>query len=99
MPTSKGAVLAKELRINNSIHILLGADGGFEEMLFHILQRPVARGDRYAVVPFLRRWALLYHCRIIEVGTQSGNEQLLRSPIYRRNRSIIWKRIYATASN
>ncbi|EAB2238714.1 ATP-binding protein [Salmonella enterica] len=76
VPTSKGAVLAKELRINNSIHILLGADGGFEEMLFHILQRPVARGDRYAVVPFLRRWALLYHCRIIEVGTQSGNEQL-----------------------
>ncbi|MBJ4549937.1 molecular chaperone HtpG, partial [Salmonella enterica subsp. enterica serovar Derby] len=55
VPTSKGAVLAKELRINNSIHILLGADGGFEEMLFHILQRPVARGDRYAVVPFLRR--------------------------------------------
>ncbi|MBB2319961.1 ATP-binding protein [Escherichia sp. 93.1518] len=76
MPTSKGALLAKDLRVNNSIHILLSRDGGFEEMLFHILQRPVARGDRYAVVPFLRRWALLYHCRIIEVGTQTGNEQL-----------------------
>ncbi|EFD1056691.1 molecular chaperone HtpG [Escherichia coli] len=76
VPTSKGALLAKDLRINNSIHILLSRDGGFEEMLFHILQRPVARGDRYAVVPFLRRWALLYHCRIIEVGTQTGNEQL-----------------------
>ncbi|MEH4017441.1 ATP-binding protein [Escherichia fergusonii] len=76
VPTSKGALLAKDLRVNNSIHILLSLDGGFEEMLFHILQRPVARGDRYAVVPFLRRWALLYHCRIIEVGTQTGNEQL-----------------------
>ncbi|WP_258203763.1 ATP-binding protein [Escherichia marmotae] len=76
VPTSKGALLAKDLRINKSIHILLSRDGGFEEMLFHILQRPVARGDRYAVVPFLRRWALLYHCRIIEVGTQTGNEQL-----------------------
>ncbi|EGO8359332.1 molecular chaperone HtpG [Escherichia coli] len=76
IPTSKGALLAKDLRVNNSIHILLSRDGGFEEMLFHILQRPVARGDRYAVVPFLRRWALLYHCRIIEVGTQTGNEQL-----------------------
>ena len=76
VPTSKGALLAKDLRINNSIHILLSRDGGFEEMLFHILQRAVARGDRYAVVPFLRRWALLYHCRIIEVGTQTGNEQL-----------------------
>ncbi|MGW1382640.1 ATP-binding protein [Escherichia marmotae] len=76
VPTSKGALLAKDLRINNSIHILLSRDGGFEEMLFYILQRPVARGDRYAVVPFLRRWALLYHCRIIEVGTQTGNEQL-----------------------
>ncbi|MEG8092318.1 ATP-binding protein [Escherichia marmotae] len=76
VPTSKGALLVKDLRINNSIHILLSRDGGFEEMLFHILQRPVARGDRYAVVPFLRRWALLYHCRIIEVGTQTGNEQL-----------------------
>ncbi|QML58261.1 ATP-binding protein [Escherichia coli] len=76
LPTSKGALLVKDLRVNNSIHILLSRDGGFEEMLFHILQRPVARGDRYAVVPFLRRWALLYHCRIIEVGTQTGNEQL-----------------------
>ncbi|HFU7923008.1 TPA: ATP-binding protein [Escherichia coli] len=76
VPTSKGALLAKDLRVNNSIHILLSRDGGFEEMLFHILQRPVARGDRYAVVPFLRRWALLYHCRIIEVGTQTGNELL-----------------------
>ncbi|QLN21091.1 ATP-binding protein [Escherichia coli] len=76
VPTSKGALLVKDLRVNNSIHILLSRDGGFEEMLFHILQRPVARGDRYAVVPFLRRWALLYHCRIIEVGTQTGNEQL-----------------------
>ncbi|MFB4182065.1 ATP-binding protein [Escherichia fergusonii] len=76
VPTSKGALLANDLRVNNSIHILLSRDGGFEEMLFHILQRPVARGDRYAVVPFLRRWALLYHCRIIEVGTQTGNEQL-----------------------
>lgn len=76
VPTSKGTLLAKDLRVNNSIHILLSRDGGFEEMLFHILQRPVARGDRYAVVPFLRRWALLYHCRIIEVGTQTGNEQL-----------------------
>ncbi|PJY49357.1 molecular chaperone HtpG [Escherichia coli] len=76
VPTSKGALLAKDLRVNNSIHILLSRDGGFEEMLFHILQRPVARGDRYAVVPFLRRWALLYHCRIVEVGTQTGNEQL-----------------------
>ena len=76
VPTSKGALLAKDLRINNSIHILLSRDGGFEEMLFHILQRPVARGDRYAVVPFFRGWALLYHCRIFEVGTQTGNEQL-----------------------
>lgn len=76
VPTSKGALLAKDLRINNSINILLSQDGGFEEMLFHILQRPVARGDRYAVVPFLRRWASTYHCRIIEVGTRTGNEQL-----------------------
>lgn len=76
VPTSKGALLAKDLRINNSIHVLLSQDGGFEEMLFHILQRPVARGDRYAVVPFLRRWAMLYHCKIVEVGTRTGNEQL-----------------------
>jgi len=76
VPTSRGALHARDLRINNSIHILLSPDGGFEEMLFHILQRPVARGDRYAVVPFLRRWALLHHCRIIEVGTRTGNEQL-----------------------
>lgn len=76
VPTSKGPLRAKDLRINNSINILLSQDGGFEEMLFHILQRPVARGDRYAVLPFLRRWAQRYHCRVIEVGTRTGNEQL-----------------------
>ncbi|EPZ5285165.1 molecular chaperone HtpG, partial [Cronobacter dublinensis] len=33
-------------------------------------------GYRYAVVPFLRRWATLYGARLVEVGTSAGNEQL-----------------------
>jgi molecular chaperone HtpG len=41
---------------------------------------PIARGDRYAVLPFLRRYAQLRGCRIVELGSESGNRELFRDP-------------------
>ena len=58
--------------------MLLDNDSGFEEMLFRAMGVPVAHGNRYAVVPFLRRWAQAKGMRLVELGTEQGNRQLFR---------------------
>lgn len=76
VPTSQGDLPAKALRSNGSLHINMGAPGGFEDMLFRALKVPVARGDRYAVVPFLREWAQRRGGAVLEIGTEQGNRKL-----------------------
>lgn len=78
VPSSQGDLPARELRSSGAIHVVLERDGGFEEMLFRAMGVPVAYGDRYAVLPFLRRWALAKGLRLVELGTDQGNRQLFR---------------------
>ncbi|MEV4615042.1 ATP-binding protein [Kitasatospora sp. NPDC049258] len=82
VPTSQGDLTAGALRAAGSgaVHVALGSGGGFEEMLYRAMQVPIARGDRYAVLPFLRRYAQLRECRIVELGSESGNRELFRDP-------------------
>ena len=76
VPTSQGDLPAKALRSDAKVHINLGAAGGFEDMLFRALKVPVARGDRYAVVPFLREWVQRRGGTLVELGTEQGNRKL-----------------------
>lgn len=76
IPTSQGDLTVQGLCAHHAIHVMLGSSGGFEDTLFRALQIPVALGDRYAVVPFLRRYAAITHSKLIELGTEKGNEQL-----------------------
>lgn len=76
IPTSQGDLVASALVSNRALHVMLGSRGGFEDTLFRALQVPVALGDRYAVVPFLRRYALTKKIKLIELGTEKGNQQL-----------------------
>lgn len=76
IPTSHGEMSLAALRAHGPIHVSLGTSGGFEDMLFRALQIPVARGERYAVHAFLRRWAELRGGKLIEIGTDRGNEKL-----------------------
>ncbi|WP_159566915.1 ATP-binding protein [Budvicia diplopodorum] len=78
VPTSQGDLRAQDLRSKGAIHVILDAKEGFEETLFQALGVPVAYGDRYAVVPFLRRWAVAKGCQLVELGTNAGNKQLFR---------------------
>ncbi|MGW4892616.1 ATP-binding protein [Kitasatospora sp. NPDC004240] len=82
VPTSQGDLTAGALRAagGGAVHVALGTGGGFEEMLYRAMQVPIARGDRYAVLPFLRRYAQLRDCRIVELGSESGNRELFRDP-------------------
>ncbi|MGF1429305.1 ATP-binding protein [Kitasatospora sp. LaBMicrA B282] len=82
VPTSQGDLTAGALRAAGGgvVHVALGSGGGFEEMLYRAMRVPIARGDRYAVLPFLRRYAQLRDCRIVELGSETGNRELFRDP-------------------
>lgn len=76
LPTSQGDLPARALRSQACVHVNLGSVGGFEDMLFRALKVPVARGDRYAVLPFLREWVQRRGGTLIELGTEQGNRKL-----------------------
>ncbi|HEY8102581.1 MAG TPA: ATP-binding protein [Burkholderiaceae bacterium] len=76
IPTSQGDLPVASLASHGPIHISLGSNGGFEDMLFRAMQIPVAKGDLYAVHGFLRRWSEMRGGKLIEIGTELGNQQL-----------------------
>jgi molecular chaperone HtpG len=80
IPTSQGDLTMPALRKagGGRFYASLGTTGGFEEMLFRALKVPVARGDRYAVVPFLRRYVDRRGGALVEVGTAVGDRGLFR---------------------
>ncbi|MFH9353449.1 ATP-binding protein [Kitasatospora sp. NPDC017646] len=82
VPTSQSDLTAGGLRAagGGAVHVALGSGGGFEEMLYRAMRVPIARGDRYAVLPFLRRYAQLRGCRLVELGSEQGNRELFRDP-------------------
>lgn len=77
VPNSQGEMPAAALRTaSGAVHVRLGSHGGFEDMLFRVLKTPVARGDLYAVVPFLRKWVEARGGTLVELGTKKGNNRL-----------------------
>lgn len=78
IPTSQGDMTAQSLIHKRTLHIILDNGAGFEDMLLRALGIAVADGGRYAVVPFLRRYASYNNLKVIELGTQSGNGQLFQ---------------------
>lgn len=78
IPTTQGDLPVRDLTSKGAVHVILEDRQGFEAMLFRAMGVPVARGNRYAVVPFLRRWASARGLRLVELGTEQGNRQLFR---------------------
>ncbi|KQQ66429.1 histidine kinase [Pseudomonas sp. Leaf127] len=76
IPTSRGELLARDLAVDGAVHVLLDGHNGFETMLFQALGFPVAHGNRYAVLPFLRLWCEAHGMRLVELGSESGDRQL-----------------------
>jgi len=79
VPSSQGDIRASELPSRGAVHVILDSGGGFEEMLFRAMGVPVAHGNRYAVVPFLRRWTQAKGMRLVELGTEQGNRALFQT--------------------
>ncbi|WP_272600185.1 ATP-binding protein [Solirubrobacter phytolaccae] len=79
VPTSEGELTVRELVDGGDgrAHVGLGT-GGFEEMRFRALKRPIATGTRYAVVPFVRRWCARHGVDVVELGTSTGDRALFQ---------------------
>lgn len=75
IPTVQGDRRIQSLVSHGKVYVSLGS-GGFEEMLFRAQQIPVARGDRYAVLPFLRRWCEARGYQLVQLGTAQGDRSL-----------------------
>ncbi len=77
VPTSEGDLRVPELlaRGDGRIHVSPGDDGGVEQVLLRALKVPVARGARYAVLPFLTRYAAERRGEVVQLGTAGGNKR------------------------
>ena len=81
VPTSEGDLPARTVlkRSDNRAYISLGTRGGFEEMLFRALKVPIAAGNRYGVLPFLREYCARRGGAVVELGTEEGNRHVFRA--------------------
>lgn len=80
VPTTQGELRPEALVVDGALHLDLGADeaGGFQQMLFRAMGVPVALGNRYAVAPFLSRYAQDRGLRLLTLGTSGGDAALFR---------------------
>lgn len=80
IPTTQGDMTARAAAAGGTgtLHVSIEADEGMTGTLFKALRIPVARGDRFGVLPFVRRYAVARGQRIAEIGTSSGDETVFR---------------------
>ncbi len=87
--TSQGNLLVHDLPVEGAVYVLLDSQDGFEAILFNALGFPVVHGNRYAVLPFLRLWCAVQGIRLVELGSDSGNQQLF-TPVNLPTSQLDW---------
>lgn len=78
VPTSEGDLTLPAVRKKSGgkIHISMGEQGGYEEILFRALRVPVVTGIRYAALPFCQAYAQRIGGIVVQLGTKQGNQSL-----------------------
>lgn len=76
IPTTAGDLAPEALVRDGRVCVSMEVTPGFEEMIFRAISTPVARGVRYGVLPFLRRWCLAHGHTLVEVGTADGDRAM-----------------------
>lgn len=79
IPTTAGDLPPEALVRDGRVCVSMELNPGFEEMIFRAISTPVARGVRYGVLPFLRRWCLTQGHTLVEVGTADGDRAMFRA--------------------
>ncbi len=89
LPSTQGERTVAALRHGRRLYVSLGADGGFEELLFLARGIPVINGSRYGVVPFLRMYANKHGLDVVEIGTDGGNADVFE-PVTLADNDLQW---------
>jgi molecular chaperone HtpG len=78
VPTTEGSLPVASVRRlgRGRVHVSLGDEGGYEEVLFRALRVPVVLGVRYGALPFCRRWTERFGGEVVQLGTAAGNRVL-----------------------
>ena len=79
IPTTAGDLAPEALVRDGRVCVSMELNPGFEEMIFRAINTPVARGVRYGVLPFLRRWCMTMGHTLVEVGTADGDRAMFRA--------------------
>lgn len=80
IPTSEGemTIPAIRQRCGNKIYVSTGERGGYEEVIFRALMKPIVSGFRYAVFPFCTQYANMFGLKVIHLGTQVGDTYIFK---------------------
>jgi molecular chaperone HtpG len=78
VPTSEGEMTVPAIRKQSGgkIHVSMGDQGSYEEILFRALRVPVVSGTRYAALPFCQTFAQRVGGAVVQLGTKQGNQSL-----------------------
>ncbi|MFO0761749.1 MAG: ATP-binding protein [Byssovorax sp.] len=78
VPTSEGDLTVPAIRkaSGGKIHVSMGDQGGYEEILFRALRVPVVAGARYGALPFCQIFAQRVGGSVVQLGTKQGNQSL-----------------------
>lgn len=78
LPTSEGELSLPAIleRSEGKLYVSASEEGGYEEVLFRALGKPIINGFRYAARPFAQRFSELHTIDCIELGTKVGNQNV-----------------------
>ncbi|MCB9745018.1 MAG: ATP-binding protein [Alphaproteobacteria bacterium] len=81
VPTSEGDLTLPELQRRSGGRVLIstGEGNGYEEIVFRALSRPVVEGQRFAAMPFVKRFAEERGLGVVQLGTGKGDAEMFPS--------------------
>ena len=81
LPSSYGEMTVAALlnKSNNKLYLRNEDSNSYEDLLFKAKMIPVISGYLFAVASFCYKYADVFNVEIIELGTQSGNQQLFKT--------------------
>ncbi|TNE48259.1 MAG: molecular chaperone HtpG [Deltaproteobacteria bacterium] len=78
VPTSEGDLPLSTVveRSDGSVYVSVSEKGGYEEVLFRALSKPIVNGVRYAARPFAQQYCEMHGHTLVELGTKLGDENV-----------------------
>lgn len=81
VPTSEGDLTLPTIaeRSEGAVYVSVSEKGGYEEVLFRALSKPIVNGVRYAARPFAQQYCEMNGLEFVELGTKLGDQNVFPS--------------------